>query len=429
MSLIRPAFAAAAAAVFTIPTAHREMSRPTPPPRAVKPVCAPDNGGISLPKGFCAIVVADNLAQPRHLIVLPNGDLFVSSMRAGIIALRDTTGDGRADIVREWGGGFRSSEVAVRNGYLYADATTAILRFPLKEGALAPSGPADTLIRALPPGGHSAKTFTLADDGMMYVNIGSATNSCQQKDRALESPGIDPCVERETRAGVWAFRTDRIGQTEADGVHFATGIRNSVSITINPADKSLYVMQHGRDQLFMNWPKLFTEEKSAETPAEEMFRISKGDDFGWPYCYYDRQLGKKVMAPEFGGDGKTVGRCATFKGNVASFPGHWAPNSLVFYSGAAFPARYRNGAFIAFHGSWNRAPLPQGGYNVVFQPMANGKATGNYEIFADGFRPDTPGPGRGLHRPTGLAVGPDGSLYVADDVGGRILRILYTGAK
>ena len=429
MSVLRPTLAAVAAAVFIMPTARNEMSRHTPPVRPLKPECALDNGGLTLPKGFCAIVVADNLAQPRHLVVMPSGDLFVSSTRAGIIALRDTTGDGRADIVREWGGGFRSSEVVVRNGYLYSDATTAILRFPLKDGELSPSGPADTLIGGLPPGGHSAKTFALADDGTLYVNIGSATNSCQQKDRAVESPGIDPCVERDTRAGVWAFRIGRVGQTQADGVHFGTGIRNSVSITINPADKSLYVMQHGRDQLAMNWPKLFTEEKSAETPAEEMFHMSKGDDFGWPYCFYDRQLGKKVLAPEFGGDGKTVGRCANFKGNVASFPGHWAPNALVFYSGAAFPSRFRNGAFIAFHGSWNRAPLPQGGYNIVFQPMANGKATGNYEIFADGFRPDTPGPGRGLHRPTGLAVGPDGSLYVADDAGGRIWRIIYTGAK
>ena len=429
MIVLRPALTAIAAAFFIIPTARQELVPPIPQVRSAQPQCAADNGGITLPSGFCAMIVADNLAQPRHLVVMKNGDLFVSSTRAGVIALRDTTGDGRADIVREWGGGFRSSEVAVRNGYLYADATSAILRFPIKDGALSPSGPPDTLIRGLPTGGHSAKTFALADDGTMYVNIGSATNSCQQKDRAAESPGIDPCIERERRAGVWAFRTDRVGQSDADGVHFGMGIRNSISITINPANQSLYVMQHGRDQLFMNWPKLFNEKKNAETPAEEMFHVTKGDDFGWPYCYYDRQLGKKVLAPEFGGDGTKVGRCAAFKGNVASFPGHWAPNAIAFYSGTAFPSRYRNGAFIAFHGSWNRSPLPQGGYNLVFQPMANGKASGNYEIFADGFRSDTPGPGRGLHRPSGLAVGPDGSLYVADDAGGRIWRIIYTGAK
>ena len=394
----------------------------TAPP---KPTCAADNDGLKLPAGFCAVVVAEGLKQPRHIVVMPNGDLFVSSMGVGMIALRDTNGDGRADVVTEWGGGYRSSEVAVRNGYLFTDATTAILRFPLAAGSLIPSGPADTIVAGLPGGGHSAKTFTIADDGTLYVNIGSRTNSCQQKDRALESPGVEPCEERTQRAGIWAFRSDKLNQKPSDGVHFGVGIRNAVGITINPFDHTLYVTQHGRDGLAQQWPKLFDEAKSAETPAEELFHVTKGDDFGWPFCYYDRQIGKKVLAPEYGGDGKTQGRCASLKGDVASFPGHWAPNGLVFYSGTQFPAKYRNGAFIAFHGSWNRAPLPQGGYNVVFQPMSAGKATGQYEVFADGFH--GPSANTSAHRPTGLAVGPDGSLYIADDAGGRLWRIMYTG--
>lgn len=427
MSVTRPALVAFAAAFFILPSAPMESLRSGKSPHNGKVECAADNGGLTLPNGFCAFVVAEKLTTPRHLVVMPNGDLFVSSSRNGVIALRDTTGDGKMDVVQEWGGGIRSSELAIRNGYLYSDNQTSIVRFPLKDGSLTPSGPVETVIGGLPPGGHAAKTFALSDDGTMYVNIGSRTNSCQQADRQLESPGVNPCVERETRAGIWSFRTDRIGQSAADGVHYAAGIRNSVSITINPTDKTLYVMQHGRDQLAANWPKMFDEAKNAETPGEEMFRVVKGDDFGWPYCYYDRQLGKKVLAPEFGGDGKTVGRCANFKGNVTSFPGHWAPNSLAFYAGRSFPARYRNGAFIAFHGSWNRAPLPQGGFKVVFQPMTNGKATGEYETFADGFRPATPGAAGATHRPTGLAVGPDGSLYITDDAAGTIWRVMYTG--
>ncbi len=391
--------------------------------RLAKPQCAADNDGLTLPKGFCAIVVAEGLKQPRHMVVLPNGDLFASSLGTGVVALRDTSGDGKADIIQPWTGGFRSSEIAIRNGYLYTDATTAILRFPIQPGSLTPSGPADTLISGLPGGGHSAKTFALADDGTMYVNIGSRTNSCQKQDRQVEMAGDDPCVERDSRGGIWAFKTDKLNQRPTDGTHFGIGIRNAVGMAFDPADHSLFVTQHGRDGLAQQWGKLFDEAKSAETPAEELFRVTKGDDFGWPYCYYDRQVAKKVLAPEYGGNGKTVGRCANMKGNVASFPGHWAPNGLTFYRGAMFPAKYQTGVFIAFHGSWNRAPLPQGGYNVVFQPLKNGKADGAYELFATGFQAS----GR---RPTGLTVGPDGSLYVAsDDQSGRIWRIIYTGAR
>jgi glucose/arabinose dehydrogenase len=123
-----------------------------------------------------------------------------------------------------------------------------------------------------------------------------------------------------------------------------------------------------------------------------------------------------------------VGRCASKKGNVAYFPAHWAPNALLFYTGPLFPAQYRQGAFIAFHGSWNRAPLPQAGYKVVFQPMRDGRASGAFEIFADGFAPNL-GVQRttrtaGNRRPTGLAQGPDGALYIADDAGGRIWKVV-----
>jgi glucose/arabinose dehydrogenase len=304
-----------------------------------------------------------------------------------------------------------------------------VLRYRLPTAALEPSGSADTVVGGLPDGGHAAKTFAIGRDGALYVNIGSRTNACQSEDRKEGSAGVDPCTELETRAGIWRFDARKLNQTQSGGQHFARGIRNSVAITINPADNTLYVMQHGRDQLSGNWPKLFTDEKSAETPAEEMLRLQSGDDFGWPYCYFDPQLNKKVLAPEFGGDGNSVGRCSTKKGNVASFPGHWAPNGLLFYTGSQLPARYRQGAFIAFHGSWNRGPLPQAGFNVVFQPMRDGKASGKYEIFADGFAPNlnVGRGGGGNRRPTGLAQGPDGALYVTDDAGGRIWKIVYAG--
>jgi glucose/arabinose dehydrogenase len=131
---------------------------------------------------------------------------------------------------------------------------------------------------------------------------------------------------------------------------------------------------------------------------------------------------KRVLAPEYGGDGKIVGTCADKLPPLAAFPAHWAPNDLEIYKSEQFPEAYRGGAFIAFHGSWNRSVGPQGGYNVVFQPIVDGEATGTYTVFADGFSD-----GATQLRPTGLAIGPDGSLYVSDDAAGRIWLIVYKG--
>jgi glucose/arabinose dehydrogenase len=411
---------------------------------AARPPCLADNGGIALPRGFCATIVADSLPRPRHLVVAPNGDVFVSLLGSGqggvgggFVGLRDTNGDGRADVQVRFGNA-SSSEVALYGNYLYVGAPTSVLRYPIGRGELRPSGSPDTIVAGLPTGGHAFRTFAIDSSGALLLNIGSRTNSCQERNRERESRGVDPCVELETRAGVWRFRTDR-RQTQRDGERFATGIRNAVAIAINPADRALYVVQHGRDQLYGNWPALFDPVKSAETPAEELFRVERGDDFGWPYCYYDSQLRRKVLAPEYGGDGRAIGRCDTKKGNVAAHPAHWAPNALLFYSGSQFPERYRNGAFIAYHGSWNRQPgLPQSGFNVVFQPMRNGRSTGDYEVFADDFfgeearlaaRPNQAPPGPKRHRPTGLALGRDGSLYISDDGMGRIWRVFYVGER
>ena len=399
--------------------------------------CAPDNGGLTLPEGFCATVFADAVGGARHVTVAPNGDVFVALQTApngveagaaqtgGILALRDTTRDGRSD-VRELFGQLGGTGVGLHGGYVYADAKTAIVRYPLPAGALRPSGGPDTIVRNMPTGGHAARNFAI-HEGALYVNFGSQTNSCQRQDRKLESPGIDPCVELEQRAGVWRFDATRPGQTPATGQRFATGIRNAVGLAVNPADGQLYATQHGRDQFLQNWPKLYDARKSAEQPREQLMRLTSGDDYGWPYCYFDGDLGKLVLAPEYGGDGTEVGRCAEKKPPLAHYPGHWAPNALAFYNGTHFPARYRGGAFIAFHGSWNRAPLPQAGYRVTFQPMANGEPAGEAETFADGFAASDAQPNTAKYRPSGLAVAPDGAMYITDDQAGRIWRVVYRG--
>jgi glucose/arabinose dehydrogenase len=411
--------------------------------------CAPDNVGLKLQPGFCASVFADTLRGARQLVVAPDGDVFLASQgrgTGGVFALREQNHSGHADVIEKFASGFSSAHVALFDGHLYTEAlpplpagqrggarpgrVSAILRYPMKAGELTPSGPADTIVSGLPvDSGHITRNFAITKEGVLYVNIGSATNSCQTKERTKDSPGVNPCTELETRAGIWKFDARKKNQTPTAATRFARGIRNAVGIAISPIDGKLWTTQHGRDGLGGpggQWN--FDVKYNAENPAEELLQVNEGDDFGWPYCYYSVEEHHLVLAPEYGGDGKKVAQCAQKKEPVAVFPGHWAPNALFFYTGSAFPAKYKNGAFIAFHGSWNRSPEPAGGYNVVFQPLSNGKSAGAFEVFADGFSNATTGAqAGGNHRPTGLAQALDGALYVTDDAGGRIYKIVYSG--
>jgi len=399
--------------------------------------CDPDDGGLELPDGFCATVVAEDVGRARHVAVAPNGDLYVAlrsgreSSAGGVLALRDTDGDGRADRIERVYDRHGGTGIALHDGHLYFGADDRILRWPRKEGELVPSGEPETIVRDLPDErSHRAKPVAFDGAGHLFVNVGSPSNACQEQSRSAGSPGRDPCPELETRAGIWRFDADRTGQTQADGVHWATGLRNTVALTVHPTLGEPYGVVHGRDQLHTLWPDLFTPEQSAHKPSEELFRIGEGTDGGWPYCYHDPETGEKVLAPEYGGDGEEIGRCAGKDDPLLAFPAHWAPNALHFYTGEQFPERYRGGVFVAFHGSWNRAPLPQAGYQVVFVPFAGDEpSSGEWEEFATGFREADQGPRTADHRPTGLAEGPDGSLYVTDDQAGTIWRIRYRGDR
>jgi mono/diheme cytochrome c family protein len=269
--------------------------------------------------------------------------------------------------------------------------------------------------------------FVIASDGALYVDVATASNSCQDRNRQRQSPGADPCRELETRGGVWRYDANATNQVFSPSGRFATGIRNAGAFAIDGAGR-VFATQHGRDQLHSNWPDLYQPEQEATLPAEELLLLEEGGDYGWPYCYFDPFVGKLVLAPEYGGDGgKTIGRCASKSPPVAAFPAHWAPNGMVHYDKSQFPERYRDGVFIAFHGSWNRAPFEQGGYNVVFQPLERGRASDRCEVFADGFAGAVKSPEKAAHRPTGLAVGADGSLFISDDIRGRIYRVVYQG--
>ena len=393
-----------------------------------------NDAGLKLPSGFCATVFADSIGSARHLVVGSNGDVFVNvqksrrgpnaSIAAGIVALRDTNRDGRADVVERFGDGGNTG-IGLYNGFIYADVGTSILRYPIAAGQLKPNGPADTIVSQMPgQPGHASRNFVITRDGTLYINFGSPTNACQERDRT-PTPGKPNCPERDTRAGIWKFNANTRNQTPSINARYASGLRNSVALTLDPSGTHLFALPNGRDQL--NLFPAFTAEQNADLPAEVLLQVNKGDDFGWPFCYYDGITRGYRLAPEYGGDGKAVGQCEKIKAPVYAFPAHWAPVGMIVYNGSQFPAHYRNGVFVAFHGSWNRAPLPQAGFNVTFLPMRERVPQSNHEVFADGFTTSPPPPGGAAHRPVGIAQGPDGSLYISDDVGGRIYRITYSG--
>jgi glucose/arabinose dehydrogenase/mono/diheme cytochrome c family protein len=408
--------------------------------------CPGADPGITLPPGFCATVFADKLGHARHMTVSGNRVVYVntwSGLYYGndkpppggfLVALKDTDGDGKADVVSRFGdtaaqGSAGGTGIAIYNGALYAEVNDRIVRYRLPETGAMPTDPPETIVSGLPlTGDHPMHPFAINDKGEMFVDVATATNSCQKKNRMPKSPGLKPCKELETRGGIWRYDANKTGQKFSAAERYATGIRNADGIAVDPQDQSLYATQHGRDELSENWPNLYKPKQGAELPAEELLRVEQGADYGWPDCYFDGAQKKLVLAPEYGGDGgKKVGVCAEKKPPIAWFPAHWAPNDLLIYRGDGFPTAYRGGAFIAFHGSWNRAPFPQGGYNVVFQPLAGGKASGNYVVFADGFAGAKKEPGEAAHRPSGVAAGPDGSLYISDDQKGRIWRVTFHG--
>jgi glucose/arabinose dehydrogenase len=407
--------------------------------------CPSGHTGLTLSPGFCATVFADNIGHARHLVVAPDGVVYVNTWsgryyhngpvpKGGfLVALKDSKRTGHADIVERFGqtaaqGAAGGTGIALYKDGLFAEEKDRILRYRLTPGSLRPKGQPQVILSGLPlTGDHPMHPFVIDAKGNLYVDLGSATNSCQGANRMLESTGEKPCTELKTRGGVWRYDANKTGQRFSPAERFATGLRNGEGLSFDAAG-DLFDTQHGRDQLYENWPRLYTPQQGHNLPAEELVRLTKGADFGWPECYFDGFQKKLVLAPEYGGDGgKKVGVCARMRAPVAFFPAHWAPNDMLIYTGTAFPKPYQGGAFIAFHGSWNRAPAPQGGYNVVFQPLAGGKSSGKFIVFADGFAGAVKEPGRAAFRPTGLAMGPDGALYISDDVHGRVWRVTYKG--
>src|SRR5437763_12088627 len=187
-------------------------------PQATRPACAPDNAGLTLQPGFCALIVAESLGPSRHMVVLENGDLLVATAgpKGGVRLLRDTTGDGKADVVSSFGVG-GGTGIAFAGEYLYFATNDAVVRWHWQIGQLMPSGAADTVVSGVTnQRQHSAKSIVVGSDGMLYVTIRPPSNSCQERDRAPESPGKDPCPILDYAGGIWRFDPRRGGQTQSD---------------------------------------------------------------------------------------------------------------------------------------------------------------------------------------------------------------------
>lgn len=399
----------------------------------------PDNGGLLLPGGFEAVVVTDSIGKARHMAVNSNGDIYIKLRTPrgtyGSVALRDKNNDGKADIIQYFGDypdvGNYGNAMRIHKGYLYFATAGEIYRIKLTPGKLIPEGKSELILKddyMRERYSHIAKSLAFDNKGNMYVTFGSPSDVCQIMDRQPGSLGKNPCPDLVEHAGIWKFSESKLNQTQNDGTRYATGIRSAVAFTWNTADNSIYLVQHGRDNLAKAWPNMYDAWQSALLPSEEFLKIKEGSDAGWPYAYYDQMQGKKLVSPEYGGDGKKEADPKYLR-PLIGFPGHFAPNDLLFYTGNQFPDRYKNGAFIAFHGSLIRAPYPQSGHCIAFVPFKNGAPAGPWEVFAVGFsdvdtivnRKDV------VHRPTGLAMGPDGSLYLSESEKGKVWRVMYKG--
>jgi glucose/arabinose dehydrogenase len=384
---------------------------------------------LKLPPGFSATIIADSLGPLRHLAINNRGDIYVklNSLKdgRGIYFLSDTNHDGRID--KKIGfGNYPGTGILIKNNDLYSSSNTGVFRYKLNDkGEAVDTGKPETIVQGLVDRKRdNSKSIAIDDQNNLYVTVGSYNETCRKEGSGKGIPG---CPLLDSVGGIWKFKTNKLNQSYREAVHYARGLKNVVGVDWNSSTNSLFAMQHGRGPFDDKFPQYYTPKQSSELPAETMYELHQGADAGWPFVYYDQFQKKKILSPEYGGNGKKTVE-GKYLDPIAAFPAHLAPNDLLFYTGNMFPERYKNGAFIVFH---NQSPQLKKGYLVAFVPFKNGKPSGDWEIFADNFagvdlrKPNGPI----QYRPMGIAQGPDGSLYVSDDLKGTIFRIIYSDKK
>jgi len=369
-----------------------------------------------VPEGFTATPFVTGLVHPRRLLVLPNGDVLVAEQKAGYITLlRDDDGDGKADWINRHIEGLNGPYgLAWRDGKVLVADQDGIWEVPHRLGAVRPGmGASDTKAADVPPEqrkpspsivgermltkkgvfgivmGHANRHIAIdPKTGGLFVGVGSSGNI-----------GVEP----EVKASIQRFDASGNNQTT-----FASGLRNATSLAFHPDTGELYTVVQERDGLGDN------------LVPDYMTRVTQGGFYGWPYSYigHHPQPGFAQLRPDKAKAAVTPD---------VLFQAHSSAMDILFYTGSQFPAEYKGDAFVALKGSWNRSDPT--GYKVVRVPFKDGKPQGFYQNFVTGFWAS------GLHRaevwgrPAALAIAKDGALLVADDTGGTIWRIAYSGAK
>ena len=318
-----------------------------------------DNGGLSVPDGFEVVVVADSVGSARLMAVNTNGDIYVKlrgSKPKGIVALRDVNNDGKADSIKYFGNykdeGNYGTAMRIHHDYLYFSTAGEVYRMKLEQDKLTPNSAIETLVvddykNDKHGYEHIAKPIALDEAGNLYVPFGSPGDVCQPMNRVPGAPGEDHCSQLEEHGGIWKFSASKINQTQKEAVHYATGIRSIVAMDWNKADNNLYVAVHGRDNLHATWPGVFSKWQSAVYPSEEFLRVKEGTNGGWPYYFYNQDTKKRILNPEYGGDGIKEGKGSDFTQPLLGFPAHWAPNDLLFYIVLEIDLRYKTTNHLA----------------------------------------------------------------------------------
>ncbi len=359
----------------------------------------PQDSVLKVPAGFVVNVYAEGLDRPRWLALTPDGDVLVTETRQNRIRrLRDTNSDGVADVKETFAtpsnGLNQPFGMAFAGNSFFLGNTDAVLRFPYQKGQGQLTGTGQSIAN-LPAEGynnHWTRNVVTAPNGKtLYVSIGSGTN-------ASEEPA--------PRASVQVMNLDG-----SDRKTFASGVRNPVGLDFHPRTGELYTTVNERDGL------------GDSLVPDYLTRLRSGEFYGWPYAYLSRDR----LDPRLTQNGKSLRPDLVAKTRTPDvlFEAHSAALGLRFYNGKTFPEKYRNGAFVAFRGSWNRS---QGtGYKIVFVPFnVEGRSQGYYEDFLTGFLTDPTVPTT-WGRPVGLLTLPDGSLLITEEANNRIYRVQYQG--